>query len=66
MGFTCTAFIPEEQAARFLYWYPSGSLHETMDTEIRARIQQVSAEVAAKYPLDELRARKQEIMDAVR
>ncbi len=66
MGFTCTAYIPEEQAARFLYWYPSGSLHETMDMEIRARIQQVSAEVAAKYPLDELRARKQEIMDAVR
>ena len=66
MGFTCTAFVAEEQAARFLYWYPSGSLTLVMDTEIRARIQQVAAEVAAKYPLDELRARKQEVMDAVR
>ncbi len=66
MGFTCTAFIPEEQAAKFLYWYPSGSLSEVMDAEVRGRIQQVSAEIAAKYPLDALRARKQEISDAVK
>jgi hypothetical protein len=66
MGFTCTAFIPEEQAAKFLYWYPSGSLAGLMDTEVRGRIQQVSAEIAAKYPLDALRARKQEISDAVK
>ena len=66
MGFTCTAFIPEEQAARFLYWYPSGSLAGVMDTEVRGRVQQVAAEIAAKYPLDSLRARKQEISDAVK
>jgi len=66
MGFTCTAFISEEDAARFLYWYPSGSLAEMMDREVRGRIQQVAAEVAAKYPLDGLRAKKQEISDAVK
>jgi len=66
MGFTCTSFIPEEQAAKFLYWYPSGSLSQVMDSEVRARIQQVAAEIAAKYPLDTLRARKQEIADAVK
>ncbi len=66
MGFTCTAFIPEEEAARFLYWYPSGSLADVMDHEVRGRIQQAAAEVAAKYPLDGLRARKQEIADAVK
>src|SRR5437667_9724938 len=66
MGFTCNAFISEEDAARFLYWYPSGSLAEMMDREVRGRIQQVAAEVAAKYPLDGLRARKQEISDAVK
>src|ERR1043166_3637108 len=37
-----------------------------MDHEVRARVQQVAAEVAAKYPLDLLRARKQEIADAVK
>jgi hypothetical protein len=66
MGFTCTAFISEEDAAKFLYWYPSGSLNEVMDREVRGRIQQVSAEVAAKYPLDLLRSRKQEIVDTVK
>jgi hypothetical protein len=66
MGFTCTAFIPEEQAAKFLYWYPTGSLSNVMDTEVRGRVQQVAAEIAAKYPLDALRARKQEISDAVK
>ena len=66
MGFTCTAFIPEDDAAKFLYWYPSGSLAEVMDREVRGRIQQAAAEVAAKYPLDLLRAKKQEIADAVK
>jgi hypothetical protein len=66
MGFTCTAFISEDEAAKFLYWYPSGSLAEVMDHEVRGRIQQVAAEVAAKYPLDTLRSRKQEIADAVK
>lgn len=66
MGFACTAFISEADAARFLYWYPSGSLSDVMDHEVRGRIQQVAAEVAAKYPLDQLRTRKQEIADAVK
>jgi len=66
MGFNCTAFIAEDDAAKFLYWYPSGSLADVMDHEIRGRIQQVGAEVAAKYPLDALRSRKQEIVDAVK
>ena len=58
MGFTCTAFIPEEDASKFLYWYPSGSLADVMDKEVRGRIQQAAAEVAAKYPLDSLRIAK--------
>lgn len=66
MGFTCTAFISEDEAAKFLYWYPSGSLADVMDHEVRGRIQQVAAEVAAKYPLDMLRSKKQEIADAVK
>src|SRR6266436_3328880 len=66
MGFTCTAFISEDDAAKFLYWYPSGSLADMMDREVRGRIQQAAAEVAAKYPLDSLRSRKQEIADAVK
>ena len=66
MGFTATGHVAEDNAAKFLYWYPSGSLAQVMDTEVRARIQQVAAEIAAKYPLDSLRARKQEIADAIK
>jgi regulator of protease activity HflC (stomatin/prohibitin superfamily) len=66
VGFNCTAFIEEQDTARFLYMYRSKSLADMMDTEVRARIQSVAAEVASRYDLDELRSRKQEIIDEVR
>lgn len=66
VGFTCTAFVQEKDAALFLYQYSSQSLAEVMDTEVRARIQMVGAEIAARYNLNQLRSRKQEIIDAVR
>lgn len=66
VGFNCTAFIEEEDTARFLYMYRSRSLADMMDSEVRARIQSVAAETAAKYDLDELRSRKQEMVDDVR
>ena len=50
MGFTCTGFIAEDDAAKFLYWYPSGTLADVLDREVRGRIQQAAAEVAARYP----------------
>lgn len=72
MGFTCTGYIKEEDAAMFLYWYPNAqkdgtpSLGAVMDSEVRARIQQAVGEVAFKYPLDMLRNKKQEMVDAAR
>ncbi|MGZ5565800.1 MAG: hypothetical protein ACXWKG_02195, partial [Limisphaerales bacterium] len=45
---------------------PSGSLASVMDSEVRGRIQQAAAEVAAQYPLDILRTKKQEIANAVK
>ena len=65
-GFNVTAHITEPDAARFLYWYPNGSLANVMDFEIRSRIQQVVAEVSSRYNMDKLRERKQEIIDEVR
>ena len=65
MGWTVTAYIKEEDASQFLYMYPSGSLAGVIDTEIRARIQQSSANVAASYKLDTLRDKKGEIVKAV-
>ncbi len=65
MGVSCTAYIKEEDSAKFLYMYPSGSLQSVMDSEIRARIQKLAAETAAKFPLDQLRERKSDIMGAL-
>jgi regulator of protease activity HflC (stomatin/prohibitin superfamily) len=66
MGFNCTAFIKEEDTSSFLYWYSSGSLSIVMDSEIRGRVQQIAAEESAKYPLDDLRNKKNEIAKSVR
>jgi len=66
VGFNCTAYIGEQDSAKFLYMYPSGALSTVMDTEVRSRIQQMVAEVSAKYSMDLLRAKKNEIIAAVR
>ena len=66
VGFNCTAYIKEVDTSKFLYMYRSKSLADMMDTEVRARIQATAAEVAARYDLNELRSRKQEIIDDVR
>jgi len=65
-GFSCTAYVQEKDASKFLYMYTSKSLADVMDSEIRTKIQEGAAEVAAKYDLDDLRRKKQEIIDQVR
>lgn len=64
-GFTCTAYVQEKDAATFLYWYPTGSLAEVMDNEIRGKIQTVVQRVAAEHKMDELRDLKNTISKAV-
>lgn len=66
VGVTLTAHIPEEQAATFLYSYPSKSLADMLDVEVRARIQQVLSEEAAKFTLEQLPAKKNDVIQAVR
>jgi regulator of protease activity HflC (stomatin/prohibitin superfamily) len=66
MGVTITANIPEDMAAVFLYAYPSKSLADMLDMEVRGRVQQVIGEECARYVLDELPKKKNEIMSAVR
>ena len=80
LGFNCTAFIDEPDTSTFLYWYPTTAPDQTnvdvdksvaglahvMDNEIRARVTMLANYVSGKYDLDDLRARKQEILDVVR
>lgn len=65
-GFACTAKVMEPDAAKFLYNYPNGSLEKVMDNQIRAAIQASVAEISAKYKMDELRSKKNEIIAKVR
>jgi hypothetical protein len=66
MGLSCTAHIPEESAAVFLYSYPSKSLAEMLDMEVRARIHQIIAEEAGTYNVFDLPGKKNDIMKVVR
>jgi len=65
-GFSVTALIKEEDTSTFLYRYKAMSLKEVMAGEMRARIQQNAANFAAKYILDDLRAKKNEMLDVIR
>lgn len=66
LGVSCTARIPEDLAAVYLYAYPSKSLAEMMDSEVRARIQEAVSTEAAKFDFDHLRSKKNEMMAAVK
>ena len=65
-GFSCSAYVSEEDAATFLYFYPEKSLKNILDSEVRAAFQGIVAEVSARYKMDILRNRKQELIDSVR
>lgn len=81
LGFNCTAFIDEPDSSKFLYWYPTtkkldqpdqnfdksiAGLAHVMDAEIRARVVMLGNTISVKYDLDDLRARKYEILNAIR
>ena len=66
LGVSCTAHIPEDMAAEFLYSYPSKSLADMMDMEVRPRIHQIIAEEAGLYSLFDLPTKKNDIMKMVR
>lgn len=60
-GFSVSAMIAEEDTSTFLYRYQAATLRAILATEVRARIQQQAASFAAKYPLDSLRSKKNEM-----
>lgn len=65
-GFSVTAIIKEEDASTFLYRYNAMSLRQVLSTEIRARVQQVAANFAARYILDDLRSKKNDMLTEIR
>jgi len=65
-GFSVTAFVEEDDTSKFLYMYKAESLNQVLDTEVRARIQSIAAEVGASYKMDKLREMKNELIDKIR
>jgi hypothetical protein len=65
--FACSAYVPENMAATFLYWYPGkSSLASVMDNEVRNKIQECGTEFAGQYALNELRSKKKEMNEHAR
>lgn len=65
-GFSATAFVQEEDAATYLYYYTAKSLKDVMDSEVRGAFQAITSLVALRYKMDILRGRKQEIIDSIK
>lgn len=67
VGMNCSAQIySEEDAVKFLYSYNNKTLADIMDSEIRARVESDFVEACAKHTMNEILAKKAEIMDFVR
>ena len=65
-GFSVTAYIEEDDTARFLYSYKETALADVLDQELRARILSVAGQIASAVKMDELRSRKNDIIAAVK
>ena len=65
VGFTCTAYIREEDAAKYLYTHPSGSLATVMDTEVLGRIQRDCQLAVNGFSLAEVPEHKADLQKAV-
>lgn len=65
VGFSCTALIAESDAAKFLYYYPAGSLAKVMDTETLGRVQRTVQNTANRFTADDIRSHKDDIQAAV-
>lgn len=67
VGMNCSAQIySEEDAVKFLYSYNNKTLADIMDSEIRARVESDFVEACAKYTMNDILAKKAEIMEYVR
>jgi hypothetical protein len=64
-GISITGMIQEQDSATYLYYYPSSSLAQVLDTEARARVQMAMSNFSAGFDMSELRGMKAEMMKAV-
>lgn len=63
IGVTITARVEEKNTATFLYYFPSKSLGQIVDTIVRGYVQSFLSTEFGKTTLEDGRARKKEIFD---
>lgn len=62
-GFRVTAQIEEEDASTYLYCYRGNSLEHVLENEVKSKVQEYFANFSAKYKLDDLRAKKNDMYE---
>jgi hypothetical protein len=65
VGINITANIPEENTARFLYWYSGKQLDEIIDTNIRSKVASVLAIECGKRTIEQNRKEKESISKTI-
>jgi hypothetical protein len=66
VGITCTASIPEEDAAKFLYWYGGKSLATVMDNNIRGFVQDVLTREFGQRDLTGCQKERKEVFEIMK
>ena len=66
VGVTCTASVPEEDAAKFLYNYGGRSLEMVMDHNIRSYVQDVLTREFGKRDLTECQNERKDVFDSMK
>lgn len=65
-GFAITAYVKDEDAATYLYWFPGKDLGYIIDNQIFNACQSVYSEQCGKWEVKEIRLHKEEISNAIR
>lgn len=65
-GFAITAYIKEEDTAKYLYWYPNKNLASIVDNQIFNACQAIYAQKCSDWEVKDLRHHKEDISEAIR
>lgn len=63
VGINCTGMIKEEDAAKFLYYYPGNSLADVMNKNVRGYVQNILAREFGSRSLSDCQSAKKEIIE---
>ena len=66
VNITCTASIPEEEAAEFLYFYKGKTLDEVMDRNVRSFIQDILTSEFGKRSLSTCQAERSDVFQVMK